>query len=223
MLWASNVVVINRLTPLINLKTLLDMKKIIVLFVAMACLTGSAYAQSGLLGALKGAATDLLDKATDGKATELLLPGTWKYQEPAIKLVSDNALADAAANAAMSSLESKLQTAYNYVGIKAGSCSYTFNEDGTFSATLGKRTLSGTYTYDATTHAIELKYSSKLLNLGTMTGYAYLNGTSLDLVFDCSGLMSFLTKLGSKVSVLNSITSLFENYDQMMVGYNFAK
>jgi hypothetical protein len=152
-----------------------------------------------------------------------MLPGTWNYKEPAVKLVSDNALADVAANAAMSGIEGRLQKAYNYAGIKAGSCSYTFNADGTFTAVLGKRTLSGTYTYDASTHAIELKYSSKIFNLGTTKGYAYLEGNTLDLVFDCSGLMSFLTKLGSKVSALNSITSLLGNYDQMMVGYNFSK
>lgn len=199
------------------------MKKIIVLFVALASFAINASAQSNFLNALKGAATELIDKATDGKATELMLPGTWKYQEPAIKLVSDNALADAAANAAMSSMETKLQKAYNYAGIKPGSCTYTFNADGTFTAVLGKRTLTGTYTYDASTHAIELKYSSKIFNLGTTKGYAYLNGNTLDLVFDCSGLVQFLTKLGSKVSALNSITSLFANYDQMMVGYNFTK
>lgn len=199
------------------------MKKIIVLFVALASFAINASAQSNFLNALKGAATELIDKATDGKATEIMLPGTWSYQEPAIKLVSDNALADAAANAAMSSMETKLQKAYNYAGIKAGSCSYTFNADGTFTAVLGKRNLSGTYTYDASTHAIELKYSSKIFNLGTTKGYAYLEGNTLDLVFDCSGLMSFLTKLGSKVSALNSITSLLGNYDQMMVGFNFSK
>ena len=198
------------------------MKKIIVLFIALATFSVNANAQN-FLDALKGAATQLIDKATDGKATELMLPGTWNYKEPAIKLVSENALADAAASATMSGMEAKLQKAYNYAGIKPGSCSYTFNADGTFTAVLGKRTLTGTYTYDASTHAIELKYSSKIFNLGTTKGYAYLEGNTLDLVFDCSGLMSFLTKLGSKVSVLNSITSLLGNYDQMMVGYNFSK
>lgn len=198
------------------------MKKIIVLFIALATFSVNANAQN-FLDALKGAATQLIDKATDGKATELMLPGTWSYKEPAIKLVSENTLADAAASAAMSGMEAKLQKAYNYVNIKPGSCTYTFNADGTFTAVLGKRTLTGTYTYDASTHAIELKYSSKIFNLGTTKGYAYLEGNTLDLVFDCSGLMSFLTKLGSKVSVLNSITSLLGNYDQMMVGYNFSK
>ena len=199
------------------------MKKIIILFAALAMMTGTASAQSGLLTALKGAATNLIDQVTDGKATELMLPGTWDYSSPAVKVVSDNALADAAANAAMITIETRLQKAYNYVGIKPGSCTYTFNSDNTFTAVLGKRTLSGTYTYDASTHAIELKYSSKLFNLGTTKGYAYLEGNTLDLVFDCTGLVNFLTKLGAKTSLLKGVTSLLGNYDQVMVGYNFSK
>lgn len=199
------------------------MKKIVLLFAALIVMCGSASAQFNIINTLKDAATQVIDEVTGGKATEIMLPGTWNYSEPSIKLVSQNTLADVAANAAMKTMSAKLQKAYNYVGIKKGACSYTFNTDGTFTAKLGKRTLSGTYTYDAATHAIELKYASKIFNLGTMKGYAYLNGASLDLVFDCTGLVKFLTALGSKVSALNAVTNLVANYDQMMVGFNFAR
>lgn len=201
------------------------MKKIItIVAVAMVamCAPMEASAQAWL-DALKGAATTAIDKATGGKATELMLPGTWNYASPALKLVSDNALADAAASALVTGVEQKLEKAYSAIGIKAGACSYTFNADNTFTAVLGKRKLSGTYTYDAATHAIELKYTSTLLNLGSMKGYAYLDGSSMELVFDCSKLMTFLTKLGSKVSMLSGITKLVENYDGMMVGFGFTK
>ncbi len=201
------------------------MKKIItIVAVAMVamCAPMEASAQAWL-DALKGAATTAIDKATGGKATELMLPGTWNYASPALKLVSDNALADAAASALVTGVEQKLEKAYTAIGIKPGACSYTFNTDNTFTAVLGKRKLSGTYTYDAATHAIELKYTSTLLNLGSMKGYAYLDGNSMELVFDCSKLMTFLTKLGSKVSMLSGITKLVENYDGMMIGFGFTK
>jgi hypothetical protein len=109
------------------------------------------------------------------------------------------------------------------VGIKPGSCSYTFNNDGSFTAVIGKHNLSGTYTYDATSHVIELKYSTKLLNLGTMKGYAYIDGAALELVFDCSKILNFVTKLGSKSTQLSTITSLVGNYDGMMIGFGFNK
>ena len=88
---------------------------------------------------------------------------------------------------------------------------------------MGKHNLSGTYSYTADTHLIELNFTSSLLKLTPMKGYAYIDGSSLELVFDCSKLMTFLTKLGSKVSMLNGITSLAKNYDGMMLGFGFTR
>lgn len=199
-----------------------NMKKVLVLFAALFVMCGTVSAQN-LLESLKGVAGALIDEATGGKATEVMLPGTWSYSEPAIKLVSDNALTDALASSATSSVETKLEKVYKAIGIKSGSCMYVFNADKSFTAQMGKHSLSGTYTYDAATHAIELKYSTKLLNLGTMKGYAYLDGDSLDLVFDCSKLMTFLSKLGSKVSALNGITKIVNSFNGMMVGFEFDR
>lgn len=199
------------------------MKKIFILAVAMVALSVSTASAQGFLDKLKGAATTVIDKVTGGRATEMLLPGTWSYDAPALRLVSDdNLLADVAASAAVQNIETKLTKAYEFVGIKQGGCSFTFNTDDTFSANFGKRTLSGTYTYNAETHAIELAFTSKI-NPGTMKGYAYLDGASMELVFDCTKLMNLLTKLGSKVSMLSSITTLMSNYDGMMLGFGFTR
>jgi hypothetical protein len=88
---------------------------------------------------------------------------------------------------------------------------------------MGNRTLSGTYSYDTTTFAITLNYDSKLLKLGTMTGYAYITATGLDLVFDCTRLVKMLTTLGAKVSALSSVTSLMQGYDKANIGFSFTK
>ena len=45
----------------------------------------------------------------------------------------------------------------------------------------------------------------------------------LDLVFDCTKLMTMLTKLGSKSAKLSSLTAIIENYDGMMVGFGFSR
>lgn len=39
------------------------------------------------------------------------------------------------------------------MGLKEGASSFTFKDDNTITAVVGKRTLSGTYTYDSATHA----------------------------------------------------------------------
>ena len=208
------------------------MKKIFLALCLVLGATLSAEAQ-GLKGLLN-VAKDLADEATDGKAselldkvtgtaTELLIVGTWNYTQPAMTFEGGDLLSNVAGEALAAKLSTKLQTAYNAVGIKQGSCSFTFNDDNTFSAVMGSRTYTGTYSYDTTTFAITLNFDSKLLKLGTMTGYAYLSATGLDLVFDCTRLVKMLGTLGAKVSLLNSVTSLVGNYDKANIGFSFTK
>ena len=197
------------------------MKRIFLVVVALVTIASTASAQSfGDL--LKSGATQLIDKATGGKATEFLLAGTWVYDIPAIHFEGDNELANIAGNTVSQSLAAKMQKAYNYVGIKPGSCSFTFNSDNTFSAIIGQRTLSGTYTYVAESHAIELNFST-LINLGAMKGYAFVEGETLKLVFDCTRLTTFVKTLGAKMSLLNGITTMLDNYDNVMLGFGFKK
>lgn len=198
------------------------MKKTLLLLFAAVALCSTAEAQNWL-DALKGAASTAVDKATGGKATEAMLQGTWSYTRPGVKLVSESTAAELAASAATSTLQSKLESAYKLAGIKAGACSFTFNADKSFSSTFGARTLSGTYEYDAADHKITLHYSTSKFNLGAISGYAFLNGTSLDLVFPFEKLMTLLTKLGSQISALNTVTSLLNNYDNIMIGFEFSK
>jgi hypothetical protein len=152
-----------------------------------------------------------------------LIVGTWEYAAPGVRLESENQLASLAGNAMVSNLENKLQSVYSAVGIKPGSYTLTLNEDKSFSMLIARRTLTGTYTYDSETHAIELKFSTKLLKLSSLSGFAYINGENLDVVYDCTKLVNFLTALGSKVSMLSSLTQVVSNYDNVFVGYTFNR
>ena len=60
--------------------------------------------------------------------------------------------------------ENKLNEQLSKIGIKDGQMSFTFNADSTFTSTVGKKTLKGTYSYNASTKQVDLKYL-KLLNL----------------------------------------------------------
>lgn len=197
------------------------MKRVILIVVALFALYANVSAQS-FKDMLKQSATELLDQATGGKATELLMVGTWNYDAPAMRLEGENELANFAGNALTTSLTSKLQKAYDVVGIKQGSCTFTFKEDNTFTALLGNRTLSGTYNYDAATHAVELNFST-LVKLGAMKGHVYLEGETLKMVFDCPRLISFVKNLGAKISLLNGITAMLDNYDNVMLGFGLKK
>ena len=66
--------------------------------------------------------------------------------------------------AAATMAENKLDEQLSKVGIKAGQMNFTFNADSTFTSTVGKKTLKGTYSYDASAKQVDLKFL-KLLNL----------------------------------------------------------
>ena len=170
---------------------------------------------------VSGEATVSFDRFTEdskitGTGTSLLTINMFNTK-------ADDILSDVVAKAAVESVESKLEKVYSYVGIVSGACSFTFNSDDTFSMVLGKRTLTGTYIYEASTHKITLEFATSLLKLGSMTGYAYIDGQDMDIVFDCNKLYNFLTKLGSKVSALGGIMKITESYDGMMLGFSLSK
>lgn len=197
------------------------MKRFIVLVFAM--FTVSVASAQNLIDAFKGVATQIVDKATDGKVSEILLTGDWNYSAPAVRFVKDgDLLADVTSALVTEGLSSRLTKAYNFVGIKQGASSFTFNNDDTFTAVFGKRTLQGTYTYDSATHKLTLEFSA-LLKVRQLNGYAYINGDTLDLVFDCSKFMDFLVSLGSKTSLLKGVSTIAAQYDSMMIGFQYAK
>ena len=197
--------------------------KRILLILLLLCV-GQTQAQS-LTDLLKkvasDAATEVLDQVTGGKLTETALIGTWNYTKPAARFESDNVLSSLSGSAFESTITTRMEKAYNCVGIKAGAASFTFTAEKTFTAVLGKKTLEGTYTFDASTHTITLDFSSKLL--GTMNGYAYIDGTELQLVFPVTKLVAIIKTVGNSISSLQSVVKVLENYKEVYLGFGFTK
>ena len=200
------------------------MKRLLVLaFMVMAVGTAEVQAQNWL-DALKNAATTAIDKVTGGKLTAATIYGTWKYSQPGIKLSSsENALSDITASAATGTLQQKMATYYEKVGIRAGACTFVFNEDGTFSSTFGQRTSGGTFTFNAENNQLVLKYESGLMKLGAINAYAYMTGGDLQILFPMDNLLKVLTSLGSASGSLATITTLLKSYDSVKVGFEFSK
>ena len=105
------------------------MKKILILAIAAITLTATNAQAQAWLDALKGVATNAIDTVTGGQLTANALYGTWSYNQPGIKLSSSTStLSDLTASAAASTLQTKMATYYEKVGIKAGTCSFVFND-----------------------------------------------------------------------------------------------
>lgn len=199
------------------------MKKLLILF--GLCLLGTtAEAQSWndlLKKVASDAATEVIDQVTGGKLTEAALNGVWNYTQPAVRFESDNVLSSLSGSAFESTITSRMEKAYHFVGIKAGAASFTFNEDKRFKAVLGSKTLEGSYTFDPATHTITLDFSSKLL--GTMSGRAFIDGKELQLVFPITKLVAIIKSVGNTISSLQSVSKVLENYDEVYLGFGFTK
>lgn len=197
------------------------MKKFIFwqLFIAALLMTNHSQAQS-----LK----DLFNKENIEKAVNAVtgkskveMTGTWTYTGSALEFESDNLLQKAGGAVAATAAEKKLDEQLSKIGIKAGQMSFTFNADSTFSAKVGQKTMKGSYSYNASTHKVNLKFA-KLIGMN-----AKVNSTSstMDLLFESDKLLKLITFLSSKTSnaTLKTIGTLADSYDGMMLGFSLQK
>lgn len=197
-----------------NSKTLL---KCLCMCLAMFAILVNANAQD-LKSILTGVAKAVVgDKAT----TSSSIIGTWKYVGPQCQFESENLLAKAGGEVAAKEVEEKMQTVYDRIGMSG--CEYTFNEDGTYSYTLKKRTMSGTYTFDDKEKTITMKGK-----LGVKTvAHVTVTGNDMSLVFNADKLMSVLKTITGIVSKVNStaatINSVAGSYDGLMLGFDLKK
>ena len=159
--------------------------------------------------------------AVTGHTETVDMTGTWRYTGSAIEFESENLLKKAGGTVAASAAEQKLDEQLAKVGIKEGQLSFTFNADSTFVSTLGKRKLNGTYSYDAGTQMLHLRYM-KLITMNSKVNYTT---QQMDLLFEADKLLKLITFLSSKSSsaTLKAISSLADSYDGMMLGYELKR
>lgn len=159
--------------------------------------------------------------AVTGHTETVDMTGTWRYTGSAIEFESENLLKKAGGTVAASATEQKLDEQLAKVGIKEGQLSFTFNADSTFVSTLGKRKLNGTYSYDAGTQMLHLRYM-KLIPMNAKVNYTT---QQMDLLFEADKLLKLITFLSSKSSsaTLKAISSLADSYDGMMLGYELKR
>lgn len=150
------------------------------------------------------------------------LTGTWNYQGTACAFESENLLAKAGGAVAATKIESELNSQLSKVGIKEGSCSFTFNSDNTYTATIAGRTISGNYTLDSANKKIKLTY---LAGLGSTTPRITKSGSKINLLFESDKLLTLLKGASalSSNSTLSTVSSLLDNYDGLYIGLELSK
>ena len=204
------------------------MKKPLLSIAASLPLAGGTASAQDWQEALKKAATEAADKATDGKLTQYALVGTWNYSAPGVKFEGNDLLSQLGGSALEGTVKSQLDKVYQTVGIKSGAGSVTFGKDGAFSTQMGNYKLSGTYTFDPSTHVAAMKFAKEKLgkeklDLGEVPGHVSLSGTKMILVFPVSKLIEIIKSYGSKISSMETIVALLEQYKNVYIGFEFSK
>lgn len=172
----------------------------------------------GSVSSVASALSTIFDKNKVATADEFV--GTWKYTEPAVVFESNNALKNIGGKVASAAIEKKLQSEFSKFGIRKGQMKMTFDKDGNFTQTLGRQTLTGTYTTSG--KQVVLTYSTGLKQL---VGTTQLDGNDLLIVMDVSKLLKYAGSLGQLTgnSTISSLGSLLGSYDGMEVGLKLEK
>ena len=195
-------------------KTLL---KSIWILLVMCGVSANAGAQD-LKSILSGVAKAVVgNKATTASS----VIGTWTYSGPECQFESENLLAKAGGEMAAKEVEEKMIAVYNKVGMN--NIRYTFNEDGTYSYQMKKRTVTGSYVFDDAAKTITM---TGKLGLKTVA-YVTVTGNDMSMVFKADKLMSILKTITGAASKVNStaatINSVAEAYDGLMLGFELKE
>ena len=200
----------------------------IILMAGALCLAGQTASAQSLGDILKKVTGNETVKNVVETVTGTTLPvdvkGTWTYSGTAVKFESDDLLKSTAASLAASQVEDKLDSYAANIGIKAGTFSFTFNEDKTFSATVKGKSFNGTYTVSEDYKTMSLQFG-KAIGLKPFTATISATSGQLDLLFQADKLLELLGKLTSTSSnsTLKTIGSLVNQYDGMMLGLELKK
>ena len=174
----------------------------------------------GAASALGSVLTNLLGGSSAVTASDL--QGTWTYRKADCVFETNNLLLKAGGEVAATKIESQLESQLSKVGITPGACTFSFNSNGTYTATIGQYNLSGNYTLNSSANTITMTY---LAGLGRISPRIVKTGSSISLLFEGDKLLSMVQKVGklSSNSTVSSLSTLLNSYDGMLVGMQLSK
>ena len=193
--------------------------------------TSSSSTKSSSSGSVLG---DVISAVTNGDAVGNVLRSvigldkpkqkdliyTWRYKQPGAAFTSENTLAKAGGEVAATQVKEKLATYYYKVGINDANTTLTLKQDGTFSARIGGKSFSGSYTYDES----ECKLTLQTL-LISLPCYAKRTTVGMSFLFESKKLLT-LFQLVAAISgnaTLETVGDLSKNYDDVRIGFDMSK
>lgn len=208
------------------------MKKIFALAAATLLFAGAASAQNlgSLLGSLGssniGSTVSKVIYGFTGNLTAVDLPGNWTYTGSAIAFGSDNVLSNVAGAAASGTVEAKVNSYLEKIGITAGSIQFTFNQDLTFSCTVRGIPVNGTWRTYEDGNKVQLQFGKNLKYLN-LDGKLVATSGGCQMLFNGEKFLAFaknvMAIVGKQNSTIGAISSLAGNYNDMQIGCTLKK
>lgn len=215
------------------------MKRILLIFTACAALIASSTASALDLKTIVKKATEKSDGKSGSAIGDAIsgllsndnvsfddLVGTWTYSSPAVKFKSSNLLKKAGGAAVTGTIENKLETYYKTAGLN--NLTMTVNADSTFVIKVKSISLNGTITATGAKDGANFIFNFKAIkkiSLGKMNTYISKSGSTIDVAFDISKLVSLLQKLSSVAGSksISTVSSLLSSYDGVCAGFRLTK
>lgn len=149
------------------------------------------------------------------------IEGTWDYEGASVVFKSDNLLKKAGGKVIANQTEKNINELLTKIGFEAGKTTFVFNDDGTFKNITNERTLPGKYTYNSSSKELNLKYVNHISIKMNVSG----SGSKMSLLFGADEFLSMVTFIGgnSGITIIQSLTSILNSYDGMMIGMQLRK
>ena len=182
-----------------------------------SCGTGSFLQTIGSGGTLANAFSSVIGL---DKVSQKGLVGTWHYDGPGCAFTSKNLLAKAGGEAAATKIEQELTPYFQKTGLSDQNTYITFNEDGSFSATIAGKALRGTWTLDEETAKVNMKTL-----LFSFSCYAKREYHGIALLFESKKLLNVLQVLAamSGNDTVQKVGEQSKHYDGIRLGFDMKK
>ena len=132
---------------------------------------------------------------------------------------SDNLLTKAASKIAANKVENKIQEQLSKYGIKPGTFSITFKEDGTCTEVINGKTMNGKWT------VADSKLKLTIGGVKALSVTTQIDGKDMQVVTDATKLLNLFKTLGAKSSNANikTVASLMKSVKGMQAGITLRK
>ncbi len=148
------------------------------------------------------------------------LAGTWTTSGPAVCFKSENFLQQAGGVAAAAMIENKLDPYYKQYGLNGAV--FNIQKDGTFTLTLKKMKLSGTFTKGTADGEFVCSFTALGgIKIGSFTTYVQKSYSSIDIMFDATKMKTLISAIAKFTgnTLAKTAASVLDSYDGLCVGF----